>query len=277
MVTPKQAIAFVKANGIVLESARGPVPSLAEAIVGEPIHGSWWSHPRANEILVATRAVRAMADVLVCRLVDGKVTYVHRRLWPALVRLAGRFPADRLAALREVHTPTGKHVVQTIPLPEWVPEDVQRTAVGMPEEEAASVLSAVLARRQQAAKRPATAASMTSGNSPAVNDHFKDKDSALRPIYDVLLTAVRKFGPVGEDPKKTSIHLTCKTAFAGIQVRKGCLIVTIKADAPIDSPRVFKSEQASVHRYHHQVKLSSANDVDGELRGWLKQAYDLSG
>ena len=275
-MTPKQAIAFVKANGIVLESARGPVPSLAEAIVGEPVHGSWWSHPRANEILVATRAVRGMADVLVCRLVDGKVTYVHRRLWPALVRLARRFPGDRLAALREVHTPTGKHVVQTIPFPEWVPEDVQRTAAGMPEEEAASVLSTVLARRQRA-KRATGRPNTTAAKSPAVSDHFKGKDAALRAIYDDLLTAVRKFGPVGEDPKKTSIHLTCKTAFAGIQVRKECLILTIKASGPIDSPRIFKSEQASTHRYHHQAKLSAPDDVDPELRGWLKQAYELSG
>jgi len=276
-VTPKQAIAFVKANGIVLESAHGPVPNMAEAIVGEPVHGSWWSHPRANEILVATRSVRGMADVLVCRLVDGKVSFVHRRLWPALVRLAGRFPADRIAALREVHTPTGKHVVQTIPFPEWVPEDVQRTAAGMPEEEASSVLSAILARRQRAAKRSPSTASVASSKSPAVDDHFKGKGPAIRAIYEGLLTAVRKFGPVGEDPKKTSIHLTCKTAFAGIQVRKECLILTIKASGPIDSPRIFKSEQASAHRYHHQAKLTAPDDVDPELRGWLKQAYELSG
>jgi hypothetical protein len=40
-MSPKEAIAFVKRHGIVLESARGPVPSLAEAVAGEPIRGSW--------------------------------------------------------------------------------------------------------------------------------------------------------------------------------------------------------------------------------------------
>ena len=39
-MTPKQAIAFVKANGVVLESGRGPVPNLAEAIAGAAIRGS---------------------------------------------------------------------------------------------------------------------------------------------------------------------------------------------------------------------------------------------
>lgn len=39
VVTPKQALAFVKENGVVLESAGGAVPSLAEAIAGKAIRG----------------------------------------------------------------------------------------------------------------------------------------------------------------------------------------------------------------------------------------------
>src|SRR5438128_7119852 len=139
-MTPKQAIAFVKANGVVLESGRGPAPSLAEAVAGGSIGRSWWGHPKGNDIFLCSRAVRKSADVLVCRLVGGKVTYVHRRLWPALVRLAGRFDADRLAAIQEVHTPSGKHEVHTTAYPEWVTEDVRRAAEELTEKEAASLL-----------------------------------------------------------------------------------------------------------------------------------------
>ena len=142
-MTPKQALSFVKTNGIVLESARGPVPSLAEAIAGEPIRGNWWGHPKGNEIFLCSRAIRESADVLVCRLVGGKVTYVHRRLWPALVRLAGRFDADRLAAIREVHTALGKHKVDISAFPDWVPGDVLHAAEELPSEEAASLLRVV--------------------------------------------------------------------------------------------------------------------------------------
>src|SRR5438552_9078309 len=39
VVTPKNAIAFVRSHGIVLESARGPVPILTEAVAGERIQG----------------------------------------------------------------------------------------------------------------------------------------------------------------------------------------------------------------------------------------------
>lgn len=123
-MTPKQAIAFVKVNGVVLESGRGAVPSLAEAIAGDPIRGSWWSHPRADEIFQLSRAVRGHPDVLVCGLVRGKVTFVHRRLWGALVWLAPEFPASNLADVREIHAPSGKHIVRETPFPKWVPVEI---------------------------------------------------------------------------------------------------------------------------------------------------------
>jgi hypothetical protein len=44
----------------------------------------------------------------VCRIVGGKVTYVHRHLWPAPVLLAGRFSKKNLAAIKEVHYLTTK-------------------------------------------------------------------------------------------------------------------------------------------------------------------------
>jgi hypothetical protein len=143
-MTPKQAIAFVKANGVVLESGRGPVPNLAEAIAGAAIRGSWWTHPKANTIFLCSRAIRGSADVLVCRLVAGKVTYVHRRLWPALVRLAGRFNADHLAAIEEVHTPSGSHKVTVTSFEEWVPKEVALAAAQLDDENATSLLAQIL-------------------------------------------------------------------------------------------------------------------------------------
>lgn len=134
--TVRQALAFVRRHGIVLESASGPVPSLAEAVVGEPIRGSWWAHPRSHDIFAMTRGVRESEEILTCRLVDGKITYVHRRLWPCLVRLAGRFPKERLAQVRELHTGSGRHVVEELAFPKWVPDEVVAEASQLSEEEA---------------------------------------------------------------------------------------------------------------------------------------------
>lgn len=143
-MTPKAALAFVRRHGVALESARGPVPNLADAVAGRPIAGSWWGHARGHEIWRLTRAVRDSKDVLVCRLVGGKITYVHRRLWPALVRLAGDFAREDLAALREIHTPTGRHEVQLVQFARWVPPDVRRRARRLSEAQARRALGNIL-------------------------------------------------------------------------------------------------------------------------------------
>ena len=78
-MSPKQGLAFVNRHGIVLQAARGSVPSLAEAIAGGPIRGRWWGHPKGQETFRVAEAVCESPEVLVCKLVDGKVTYIHRR------------------------------------------------------------------------------------------------------------------------------------------------------------------------------------------------------
>ena len=124
-MTPANVLAVVERRGIVCEAARrNGVPSLVDEIAGEAVRGNWWSHPRSKTIFAATRAARDSADVLVCRLIDGKITFVHRRLWPALVRIADRFDPARLARLHEVHSASGKHTIEQSPFPDWVPADV---------------------------------------------------------------------------------------------------------------------------------------------------------
>ena len=136
----RDAVAFVREHGVVLLSARGPAPSLAEAVAGAPIRGSWWSHARGQAIFRATQAVSDSPDVLICRLVGGKLTAVHRRLWPALVALAPRLDASRLARVTEEHLPSGKHRVLEEPFPRWVPSPVRKAAAALDPEDAATSL-----------------------------------------------------------------------------------------------------------------------------------------
>lgn len=116
----------------------------------------------------------------------------------------------------------------------------------------------------------------TPNNGFRVKSHFEGKDPAVRQIYDRILKAAGKFGPVIEDPKKTSIHLVNQTAFAGVATRKSAIVLTIKSDRKIPSPRIHKSEQTSARRFHHEVKLNLPAEVDSELVNWLKAAYALS-
>ena len=111
----------------------------------------------------------------------------------------------------------------------------------------------------------------------SISQHFENKDPVVRSIYDRILKESRKFGAMTEEPKKTSIHLVNKSAFAGVVTRKNALILNIKSSTPIKHARIAKSEQLSASRFHQEVKLTSPDDVDAVLIGWLKDAYDISG
>lgn len=145
-MTADEAILFIKEHGVVLASAKGPVPRLAEAIVNEPIRGSWWAHPKSRQIFVIFQAVTDSKDVLVCRLVNGKVTFVHRRLWPALVRVANRFPSAHISQVHEEHTTSGRHVTHEVPFPDWVPQADVKCAKGLSEKQALDSLGPWLSR-----------------------------------------------------------------------------------------------------------------------------------
>jgi hypothetical protein len=152
-VTPKQALAFVEKHGVVLQAARGRVPSFAEYITGGPIKGSWWAHSKGHEIFALASAVSEHRDVLVCKLVEGKVTYVHRRVWPALVKLAACFDASQLAQVANEHTQTGTHRSISTPFPKWVPDEVAREAQGLSQAEAERILAPILTTEKPRRKR----------------------------------------------------------------------------------------------------------------------------
>ncbi len=106
---------------------------------------------------------------------------------------------------------------------------------------------------------------------------FAGKDPAALETYSALIKALKAFGPFAEEPKKTSIHLNRKSAFAGVHPRKAAILLVVRTDAPIESSRIRKLERVSANRWHGEMLLSAPSEIDAELLGWLRQAYDLSG
>ena len=110
-----------------------------------------------------------------------------------------------------------------------------------------------------------------------VDQHFTGCAPAVRAIYVRLLEAARELGPVREEPKKTSIHLARRTAFAGVATRKQALLLTLKSATDLQSARIARREQASAHRWHLEIRLDDPAQVDGELAKWLADAFELAG
>jgi hypothetical protein len=77
-------------------------PNAVKVLTGEFPRGSWWSHPRANQIYDILQAVEGHQDVLLAKLLAGKVTLIHRRLWPALLAVVTAREPWQLEGLSQV-------------------------------------------------------------------------------------------------------------------------------------------------------------------------------
>ena len=77
----------IEKRGILLVT--DPVlPSVTGIVAGEPVSGSWWSHPRAHEMYAVLTGLEEEHGVLRVKLVSKKETFVHRSLWPELFAVA---------------------------------------------------------------------------------------------------------------------------------------------------------------------------------------------
>lgn len=118
------------------------------------------------------------------------------------------------------------------------------------------------------------------GGSPDAGDDPVDAQYAgpkaeLRPIYDALIAAVRKFGrDVEIAPKKAYVSLRRNKQFALIQPSTKTRIdigLCLKGETCTDRLEASGSFSAMVS---HRVRLAAPNDVDKELIEWLKKAYE---
>jgi hypothetical protein len=89
----------LKDFGLLLESDP-KLPSVCTLITGKPMKGSWWAHPLAQTIFQVNELLDDHPDLVITKLLAGKVTFVHRRIWPELFAVAtskARWQTDELS------------------------------------------------------------------------------------------------------------------------------------------------------------------------------------
>ncbi|MEO2090139.1 MAG: DUF5655 domain-containing protein [Gemmataceae bacterium] len=110
-----------------------------------------------------------------------------------------------------------------------------------------------------------------------VTGQYAGAKAGLRPIYDAVLAAVGRFGAdVTVAPKKAYISLRRGKQFAIVQpssatrVDVGLVLADTAAARRLETAGSFNAMMT------HRVRVGSPAEVDKELIGWLRQAYDAA-
>jgi len=113
-----------------------------------------------------------------------------------------------------------------------------------------------------------------SNDDALVEAQFSGAKSSLRPIYDALLSQVRKLGnDVEVSPKKTYVSLRRNKQFAIIQPSTKTRVDLGLNLKGADSTDRLESSGSFNSMVSHRVRLSEKKHVDKELIAWLKKAY----
>ncbi len=102
--------------------------------------------------------------------------------------------------------------------------------------------------------------------------------AGLKPIYDAVIAALSGLGDGLEiAPKKTYVSLRRKKQFALVQPSTKTRVdlgINLKGKKPGGRLEASGSFNAMVS---HRVRLESAKDVDANVRGWLREAWEAAG
>ena len=108
-----------------------------------------------------------------------------------------------------------------------------------------------------------------------ITAQYSGEKAALRPIYDRVMDAVTGFGDdVEVAPKKGYVSLRRSKQFALVQPTTKTRIdvgIQLKGVAPVGRLEASGSFNAMVS---HRVRVENAAEVDAQLIGWMRQAYD---
>jgi hypothetical protein len=100
--------------------------------------------------------------------------------------------------------------------------------------------------------------------------------AGLRPLHEAVISQVRMFGDFQEAPKKSYVSLRRKKQFAMLgPATKDSVEIGLNAkDLPAHARLKIQPPGSMCNA---TTRITSAEEVDAQLLGWLRQAYDAAG
>jgi hypothetical protein len=106
-----------------------------------------------------------------------------------------------------------------------------------------------------------------------LGDHLTGKPPEIAEIVWRVIAAAQQCGPVTVLPEKTRIALAARMSFAALMPRRRWVDGHVVLRRRLEDPRFTRIETFSVGSHLHAFRLGSPDEVDDQVRGWLREAY----
>jgi hypothetical protein len=118
---------------------------------------------------------------------------------------------------------------------------------------------------------------LTAGADELINGQYADRPQ-LRPVLDAVLAALPALGPVTVQARKTIVSLVSPgRTFAAVQATtKSRVDLGLRLADVKPAGRLLEVKNMNVGAVNLRVALTGPYEVDEEVLGWLRRAYDES-
>jgi hypothetical protein len=109
-----------------------------------------------------------------------------------------------------------------------------------------------------------------------LENHFVSKAFA-KELFDYLKEKIEaSVGPIKVESLPCCIHFVGSYTFGAVWAMKDKIRIDFRTDFKIESKRIWKMNQISPNRYIYYLELKDKKEIDRELLGWIKKAYELN-
>ncbi|RPF26679.1 DUF5655 domain-containing protein [Georgenia muralis] len=117
---------------------------------------------------------------------------------------------------------------------------------------------------------------------PRTPEEFFAGSATGQAIHDAVAAVVAGLGPHEVRVSRSQVAFRRRRGFAYLWRPERYLrsdvpaVLSVALPEPWDSPR-FKESVRLAHLWMHHLEVLSAAEIDDEVRGWLRAAYDAAG
>jgi hypothetical protein len=107
----------------------------------------------------------------------------------------------------------------------------------------------------------------------SLEEYFSTGPDFERPVFEAVFTLLEDLGPMTLEPVSVGIFIKSNGTFVQLRPATKWVAMWFPMPRSIEDSRIARKPMRSGQRIWHMVKLREPDEIDGQIRAWLTEAY----